>query len=230
MENYHLFKIVRTLQNIKQVHIAAKVGIKQQSLVPYESGIAKLSDKTLSKIAPLLNLNPAYLVGESSNPFKCNDLIKFRLPDGMGGIDYSIIYFIAEHNKYLNLIYFTSMSPRYAKFAANTLYEYPVCAVAIRDDSDNIFLIKRKADKPLTGEKELDAKLSAIAKGRGITIEKAHINLLAGEENAITDMAATKEEIDAYFAKSFSQQAQLKWRMITDEEWELIQKNRQLKK
>ena len=47
MEYYHLFKIVRTLQNIKQVHIADKVGIKQQSLAPYESGIAKLSDKNV---------------------------------------------------------------------------------------------------------------------------------------------------------------------------------------
>ncbi|MBP8697605.1 MAG: helix-turn-helix transcriptional regulator [Syntrophorhabdaceae bacterium] len=47
METYQLFKTARTLQNIKQVHIADKVGIKQQSLVPYESGIAKLSDKNV---------------------------------------------------------------------------------------------------------------------------------------------------------------------------------------
>jgi len=226
MEKHQLFKTVRTMQGIKQTYVANQVGIKQQSVVPYESGKAKLSDKTLSKMALVLNLNPAFLVRESSNPFKSDDLIKFRLPEGMGGIDYSIIYFLAENNKYLNLIYFTTRLPRHNKIAANTLYEYPVYAIAIKDDSDNTFLIKRNADKPLIGEKELDAKLSSIAKSRGMAIEKTHVNLLAKEETIFVDMSATKEQIDAYFANSFSQQEKLTWRMVTDKEWEHIQKIR----
>jgi hypothetical protein len=104
--------------------------------------------KTLSKIAPLLNLNPAYLTGVSSNPFKCNDLIKFHLPEGMGGIDYSIIFF-AEHNKYLNIIFFTSLSPLYSKYRNNTVYGYPVIAIGIKDAEGNTFLLKRMPRKPL---------------------------------------------------------------------------------
>jgi transcriptional regulator with XRE-family HTH domain len=199
VEYYHLFKIVQTLQVIKQTAIAKQIGITQQAIALFESGKSTLSDKTLSKIAPLLNLNPAYLGDKSSNPFLSNNIINFSLLEGIDGVDYSIIYFIAEHNKYLNFIYFTSPSPLYSKYRSNTVYGYPTIAIGIKDADDNTFLLKRMPRKPLFGERELIAKLEEInSQGKSqIVIDSKTLSV--GEEKKFLDFSITKDEADKYF-------------------------------
>jgi len=167
-----LFKLTRTLQGIRQTPVANQIGITQQAIALFESGKSTLSNKTVSKIATLLNLNTAFLDDKSSNPFlSSNNLIKFSLPESISGIDYSIIFFIAEYNKYLNLVFFTSPSPLFSKYRNNTVFKHPTIAIGLKDADDNIFLLKRESKKPLFGERELLAKLEEInSQGKSQTV------------------------------------------------------------
>jgi transcriptional regulator with XRE-family HTH domain len=196
MIEHQLYRIVRTLQGKKQTEVAEAAGVKQSSLNAFELGKASLSLNTRIKIATFLNINPLFISGESSNPFKSNDLIKFRLPESiLGTIDYSIIFFIAEHNKYLNFIYFISSSPIYSKFLDKTVFAYPVISIAIKDADNNIFLINRKTRFPLVGERELIGKLSGLSKENKIRIITNHHLLLAGQEVKFKDFSITKDEV-----------------------------------
>lgn len=193
-------RFVRDLQGVSQSTVAKGAGISQQSVNSLENGKASLSLETLKRIAATLKVNPLFISGESSNPFKSNDLIKFRLPESiLDGIDYSIIYYIAEHNKYLNLIYFISSSPVYSKFFSKTVFAYPVLAIGIKDADNNIFLIKRKTQYPLVGERELIIKLSGLAEQGKLKIVTNHHLLLAGQEVKFKDFSVTKENIAEYF-------------------------------
>ncbi len=228
METYHIFKIVRTLQGIKQTNVANQIGITQQAIALFESDKSTLSNKTLSKIATLLNLNTAFLIDKSSNPFlSSNNLIKFSLPESISGIDYSIIFFIAEYNKYLNLVFFTSPSPLFSKYRNNTVFKHPTIAMGIKDADGNIFLLKResqKPQKPLFGERELLAKLEEInSQGKSkIVIDSK--TLLVGQEKKFLDFSITKDEVDKYFSA-----VAYATTIITKDEDKLIQYIRQNK-
>jgi len=200
VETYHIFKIVRTLQGIKQTNVANQIGITQQAIALFESGKSTLSNKTVSKIATLLNLNTAFLIDKSSNPFlSSNNLIKFSLPESINGIDYSIIFFIAEYNKYLNLVFFTSPSPLFSKYRNNTVFKHPTIAIGIKDADDNIFLLKCESKKPLFGERELLAKLEEINSQGKSKIDIDSKTLSVGKEKKFLDFTITKDEVDKYF-------------------------------
>lgn len=195
-----LFSTVRRLQALKQTEIARHLGVTHGAIANFEAGRTKLSLDSTVNIATILNINPLFLTGESQNPFKSNDLIKFRLPESiLGSIDYSIIYYIAEHNKYLNLIYFISSSPVYSKFLDKTVFAYPVIAIAIKDADNNIFLINRKTRYPLVGERELIGKLSSLTEQGKARIVTNHHLLLAGQEVKFKDFSISKDEISEYF-------------------------------
>jgi len=197
-----LFSTVRRLQGLKQTEIARHLGVTHGAIANFEAGRTKLSLDSTVKIATILNINPLFLTGESQNPFKSSDLIKFRLPESiLGSIDYSIIYFIAEHNKHLNIIYFISSSTIYSKFLDKTVFAYPVIAIAIKDADNNIFLIKRKTQYPLVGERELIGKLSSLTEQGKSRIVTNHYLLLAGQEVKFKDFSITKDEILDYFNK-----------------------------
>jgi len=195
-----LFSTVRRLQGLKQTEIARHLGVTHGAIANFEAGRTKLSLDSTVKIATILNINPLFLTGESQNPFKSNDLIKFRLPESiLGSIDYSIIYFIAEHNKYLHIIYFITSSTIYSKFLDKTVFAYPVIAIAIKDTDNNIFLINRKTRYPLVGERELIGKLSSLAEQGKTRIVTNHHLLLAGQEIKFKDFSITKDEVLEYF-------------------------------
>ncbi len=195
-----VFKYAIKNQNFRQADLAKVAGVTPSALSKFIAGQNTIAPDKILKIAPILNINPLFLSGESQNPFKSNDLIKFRLPESiLGSIDYSIIYFIAEHNKYLNIIYFITSSTIYSKFLDKTVFAYPVIAIAIKDTDNNIFLINRKTRYPLVGERELIGKLSSLAEQGKTRIVTNHHLLLAGQEIKFKDFSITKDEVLEYF-------------------------------
>ena len=189
-------------QKIKQADLAKAAAVSPSALSKFIAGYNTIAPDKLLNIATILNINPLFLTGESQNPFKSSDLIKMRLPESiLGSIDYSIIYFIAEHNKHLNIIYFISSAPIYSKFLDKTVFAYPVIAIAIKDADNNIFLIKRKTQYPLVGERELIGKLSSLTEQGKSRIVTNHYLLLAGQEVKFKDFSITKDEILDYFNK-----------------------------
>jgi len=195
-----VFKYAIKNQNFRQADLAKVAGVTPSALSKFIAGQNTIAPDKILKIAPILNINPLFLTGESQNPFKSNDLIKFRLPESiLGSIDYSIIYFIAEHNKYLHIIYFITSSTIYSKFLDKTVFAYPVIAIAIKDTDNNIFLINRKTRYPLVGERELIGKLSSLAEQGKTRIVTNHHLLLAGQEIKFKDFSITKDEVLEYF-------------------------------
>lgn len=195
-----LFATARKLQGTKQLYVARELGITQGAIANFEAGRTTLGPDTLQKYAKILNINPLFISGESQRPFKSDELIKMRLPETLlGGIDYSIIYFLSEHNKILNLIFFITASPLYSKFLRDTVFGYPVFAIAIQDSDNNVFLLRRRKSDVLIGEREIIVKLEDINK-KGICKTKIyHQVILAGQEKKFKDFSITKKEIDDYF-------------------------------
>lgn len=159
-----LFSYVRKLQSIRQGHISESLGIAQSSVARFEAMKATLSLGTIERIAPLLNIDPLYVSGESGNPFKSDKLIKMLLPEGLGsGIDFSILYFLAEKNLVLNLGLLVAPMKYYQKIFSVGALENPVYAIALKDQMGNHFIFRRKANYPLFGERELQIKLQEIS-------------------------------------------------------------------
>lgn len=159
-----LFSTTRKLQGIRQGHISKSLGIAQSSVARFEAMKATLGLGTIERIAPLLNIDPLYVSGESGNPFKSDKLIKMLLPEGLAsGIDFSILYFLAEKNRVLNLALLVPPMKYYQKLLAMGAMENPVYAIALKDANGNCFIFRRKANYPLYGKRELELKLQEIS-------------------------------------------------------------------
>ena len=159
MEINKIFKIARESQNINQTIISEAAEITQTAISKFENGNSTLSEKTLKKIAPLLNINPDFVSGKSLNPFKSSSLVKLFV--GLGGLYFFLNLFL-EYNRKLD---FLSIAPRFSgmekltkQFGIRLLVSIVgkkissaagtfIYAVAVRDASNNYFLIRNFNNK-----------------------------------------------------------------------------------
>lgn len=56
-----LFRLARRAQGKTQSWVAGKVGISRATLAQFETGRPAISAATMRRIAPILNINPAYI-------------------------------------------------------------------------------------------------------------------------------------------------------------------------
>jgi len=209
LELHQIFKMAREAQGIKQSLVAKKGGIAPPSLSQYENGHATLSTKTLLKLAPILNINPSYIKGESANPFLSKDLIKMFLPERfLTGMDYAPIEFLVRFNSALEIVFLIPASrvKAFDKVISKTIIGQLTIAILIRDQDGNTFILRRKTSGAyLVGELDLQAKLSQIAKE-----EKKEKKELVFRTEKITrdlfkkikDWTVTKRDVEALFSKT----------------------------
>jgi len=218
MELYRLFRMARELQRKTLAEVGASAGITHQSVNAFEKGIASLSIETLKKMAIALNINPEYLNDPNANPFSSNDIIKMEIPEKIyiPGLDFQIIYFLAEKNSKLRLCFLFSNTILARKLLRGTVFENPVWAIACQDDAKNIFLFTRRRvmKGPLVGDRELRIELS---KYKSITIEDKEIGDVFLKK--IKNSTATKEEVE----KLFPEENEIK---LNEDEKKLIMKIR----
>ncbi|HNQ62752.1 MAG TPA: helix-turn-helix transcriptional regulator [Syntrophorhabdaceae bacterium] len=218
-----MFKIARELQGIKQTELANFVGIKQQSIVPFENGKASLSHQTLCKMASFININEAFLSGDSPNPFSSDKLIKMKLPDRLlGGVDYTIIYFLSEKNEELDVVFLVAPLMVYERLLSRTALENPVFAIAIKDKDDNYFLFKRKSSDPLIGERELQIETKAIAEKNNHHISFRIHKIDEKLYEKIKKWSVENDDIKIFFSTNEN-------KILTEKEWEIIQRIRKKK-
>lgn len=157
---------------MKQIDVAAAANITHVALSRFESGKSTLSRETLMKIAPLLNINPQFLQGDSANPFHAKNLIKMSLSETLSGPNFDLIYFLAEVNQRLDLIYLL-LPPVFGRKLARVglgggLY---TIAIAIRDGEHNYFIVRPKLTVTkvgeITGLQEMQTLLEAKAAASG---------------------------------------------------------------
>jgi len=212
-------QVSRANQNIKQSLTAKKAGIAQPSLANYERGHSTLSEKTLLKIAPTLNINPDYIKGDAANPFLNTDLIKMFLFDKLLiGADYTPIEFIVRTNSALEIIFLTTTdrAKPFDKATSKTMSNQPTIAILIRDQDMNIFILRRKNQGAYLIDKlDLKAKISQIVKedNKKVVFQTKVITRELFEK--INGWTVTKKDVDKFF--SLTQNMEL-----TADEYEMI--------
>jgi hypothetical protein len=155
-----IFKIARESQNIRQSYLAEIGGVDRSAISLYESGVPAIDSQKLLKMIPELCINPEFIEGSSPNPFKCRKLIKMKIK-GFAFLDTTIFHVLVNYNSRLEFISLIPVANTMDKvdriFTPNATY-----AALIRDDLNNIFLIRSKIDSVYLlklHEKNLEHKL-----------------------------------------------------------------------
>lgn len=200
-----LFAVVRKGKGITQNDIAEAVGLARSAIAQFERGHASLSNDTLIRIAPLLNINPDYISIKEVNPFKSgsNDLIKLYLPENTMtlALDYSLIYFLAatEANRSLDFLF---LSPDVRAASIANPFEAVIYAIAVRDSANNIFLFRRKlhmAWGSVTGEKELQTRITQLSEEKGKKISFKIKKIDSRLYEIIREWTAVRRDIEPLF-------------------------------
>jgi len=195
-----IFSEIRKLQGIKQSSLAKELGITQSAIANFEGKKSKLSSEIIIKIARLCNINPLYITSKATNPFKSNKLIKMLLPETMiEGLSFEMIFFLAEVNAQLNIIFLVAPSLIFQKFLSKTVFENPVYAIAIKDSDNNVFLFRRKSNDPLYGERNLQLKLKEISRKCKTKIYTDITQIDKNLTDKIKKLTVEKEDIETFF-------------------------------
>jgi len=145
MKTNEIFRLSRILGGKKQKEVAAGVGIKQPSVQRYEAGLTKLSKNTLLRIAPLLDINPEYVTDQTKNPFQSEGLIKMFFSEDM--VSYGILEPINTLLAFNDNLTFLSLISKFDLPFKGTNFNFslnPTYAIAIKDEDNNVFLLRRK--------------------------------------------------------------------------------------
>lgn len=220
-----LLASVRKYEGVKQSDMAAELGITQSAIAKFEARKTKLGPDTLAGIARRLGINPDYLDDETQNPFKAQGrLIKMLLPEAfVSGIDYSILYFLAERNAFLKVLFLVAPSGLFRKILAKTAFENLIYAIAVEDSAGNFFLFRRKANYPLVGDRELQMKMSDIAAQAGTELQTKIIRVGRKIAGRIADWTIERTDIEPLFR---NMEGPL---LLTTEEKEMIRAIRERK-
>jgi len=202
MNYYQLFRLARVMQGKRQKAVAQAAGITQQSVNAYEHGYASLSMEILRKMAISININPEYLIDPSANPFLAQEVIKMEFPENLflPGLNFQIIYFLAEKNYVLELCFLFSNTRLGNKITRGNITNSSVIAIVCQDANQNIFLIKRKKVTmgPIVEGRELRLELSKYKTGnKSIIIEDREVSDSLLEK--IRDVTVTKDELARFF-------------------------------
>ena len=158
MKINELFRLSRILTGVKQYILAESVGITRQAIQRFECGRSTLSRHKLRQIAPILNINPDFLDDQSINPYKGRGLIKmFFHEEGASHMIPEPVNILVTSNDELKFISLLSnFDIRTLTVESLSLFVDPIYAVVVMDKSDNVFLLRRRAN---TNYIKLDGKL-----------------------------------------------------------------------
>jgi transcriptional regulator with XRE-family HTH domain len=152
-------------QGISQRDVASHLGIHQGSVAQFETGRSKLSLATLVRMAPFLNLNPAFVETGTGRPFKPRqpgEVIKLLLsPNPESGADlYLLNLILTKAEKTQIVVLLPPLEQAKGKLGTAGFYY----AVTILDDQGTAYLLRAKHGERLTGSlKELQVEMDAIA-------------------------------------------------------------------
>lgn len=143
-----LFRRAREAKGLKQSDIADQCGISRSALARFETGSLRLAEETLLLIAPLLDIDPEFLRGNATIPFKSptGSLIKFVVDKYHVNTDMLLATVLARCDV-LEIYYLTPPLTivdriRHLNVAANPTY-----ALLMRDEAGNVYLFRCKSPK-----------------------------------------------------------------------------------
>lgn len=199
-----LFRMARELQDINQTTLAARLGLDSSSaLSKYEKAKTTLSQDTLIRLAPMLNLNPEYISGNSPNPFASRDLIKMYLPENITvQIDFTPLFLLAEINDVLDVVILLPARRLkwMEKIDTGTLMEPPAYCIIARDQDNNTFLFRRRSPKSyILADREFRATMDEIAEKHGRKLSVRTRRLGMELYTSIQDWTVTRADVEPLF-------------------------------
>lgn len=198
-----LFKTARELQDIKQTALAVSIGLESSSAISkYEKGKNTLAQDTLVKLAPLLRLNPDYILEKSPNPFSSNDLIKMYLPEDLVRIDFEPLYWLVDANQHLEIVLL--LPARRLRWmdkidSGTTLESHAYCIIA-KDQDSNIFLFRRRSPRSfILADRDFRATVDERAEKYGTELTVRTRRLPMDLYNRIQDWTVARSDIEPLF-------------------------------
>ncbi|MBI1913116.1 MAG: helix-turn-helix transcriptional regulator [Deltaproteobacteria bacterium] len=201
MELNKLFRLSREVQGLKQSALVKKLHISQSSLSQFENGQSTLSSECLLTLAPLLKINPGYLMCESKNPFSSPDLIKMLLTEKiLVGVDYTPLEYVVMVNPGVQVVFLLATS-MLDKALAKTVVGQLTLAILVRDQDGNTFIFRRNSrGSYIVGEGNLQAKLQAMEKedeNKVVTVRFEHISKALAKKISAWDVTLT--DVQGFF-------------------------------
>ena len=143
-----LFRITRLAKGIKQFQLADLAGISVSAFARFEGNKLGLSNDTLLRIAPYLDINPEYVVGNSDYPFlsTSNELIKFFV-DKFHFHDDPILAMIRSSSTYLEYYSLTPHLSVLERIRHLNIADKPTYALLVKDGMSNNFIFRCKSNK-----------------------------------------------------------------------------------
>lgn len=143
-----LFRKAREAKGLKQSEIADQCGISRSALARFETGSLRLADENLSIIAPLLDINPEFLNGNTKIPFKSQsgELIKFVVDKYHVNTDL-LLKAILTTCDVLDVFYLCPPLTIVDRLRHLNIADNPTYALLLRDEQGNVYLFRCKSPK-----------------------------------------------------------------------------------
>lgn len=143
-----LFRRAREAKGLKQSEIADQCGISRSALARFETGSLRLAEETLLQIAPLLDIDPEFLRGNATIPFKSQtgSLIKFVVDKYHVNTDMLLATILARCDV-LEIYYLTPPLTIVDRIRHLNVVANPTYALLMSDEAGNVYLIRCKSPK-----------------------------------------------------------------------------------
>lgn len=143
-----LFRRAREAKGLKQTDIADQCGISRSALARFETGSLRLAEETLLLIAPLLDIDPEFLRGNATIPFKSptGSLIKFVVDKYHVNTDMLLATVLARCDV-LEIYYLTPPLTIVDRIRHLNVASNPTYALLMKDEAGNAYLFRCKSSK-----------------------------------------------------------------------------------
>ncbi len=143
-----LFRRAREAKGLKQSDIADQCGISRSALARFETGSLRLAEETLLLIAPLLDIDPEFLRGNATIPFKSptGSLIKFVVDKYHVNTDMLLATVLARCDV-LEIYYLTPPLTIVDRIRHLNVASNPTYALLMKDEAGNVYLFRCKSPK-----------------------------------------------------------------------------------
>lgn len=197
---------LREAKTMTQEALARVAGVDRSAIAHFEAGEeSALSVETQLKLAPLLDINPDYVLNKAPNPFKPHDpsgLITLFLKGKAFHADTEPVRVIMEYGTITGALFLASsrisMAKRFKKVAGGRTSIY---ALVLQDVDDNIFLVLHKDPDYFIGY--LD-DLSALIKEKGRDVTVNTTSLDEKLFNSLRGRTVNRDDVAALFDYKYS--------------------------
>lgn len=202
----NIIRALREAKALTQADVAQALGIDRSAIAHFEAGEeSALSVETQLKLAPLLDINPDYVLNKAPNPFRPHDssgIIGLFLKGKAFNADIEPVQVIMEYGAITGALFLASSRlsgvRRFKKIVGGRTAIY---ALALQDVDDNIYLAVHKDPDSFIGY--LD-DLSAEIREKGRDVATNTVSLDERLLDSLRQRTVHRDDLAAFFDYKYS--------------------------